>query len=176
MTLAEVESAVWSSVQVAARDAIVLACEIIEADAQAQVSGTVTLDRRRPLDVLTRFGWIRLLRWYQRDHDRDGYHYPLDAVLGLVPRQHASPWVIEQASVLAGQLSYREAAKFLTGYLGTNVDHRTLYSLVGNAQERPKKAATVPPRASGTRRSRVRRKSDNQPTKPDSKSNSAPST
>lgn len=176
MSLAELESAVWSSVQVAARDAIVLACEIIEADAQARVSGAVTLDRRRPLDVLTRFGWVRLLRWYQRDHDRNGYHYPLDAVLGLVPRQHASPWVIEQASALAGQLSYREAAEFLTGYLGTNVDHRTLYSLVGNAQAKPKNAATVPPRVSATRRSRTRQKSDTRRTKPDSKSNSAAST
>lgn len=176
MTLAELESAVWASVQVAARDAIVLACEIIEADAQARVVGSVTLDRRRPLDVLTRFGWVRLLRWYQRNHERVGYHYPLDEVLGLVPRQHASPWLIEQASALAGQLSYREAAEFLSGYLGTNVDHRTLYSLVGNAQARPKKAATVPTRASGTRRSRVRQKTDRQPAKPDSKSNSATST
>jgi Uncharacterised protein family (UPF0236) len=173
--MAELESAVWASVQVAARDALVLACEVIEADAQSRVSGNVTLDRRRPLDVLTRFGWIRLLRWYQRDHDRAGYHYPLDAVLGLVPRQHASPWVIEQASALAGQLSYREAAEFLTGYLGTNVDHRTLYSLVSNPQARPTKTAVVSSRASATRRSKVRQNSDKQRAKPDSKSNSAAS-
>jgi hypothetical protein len=173
--MAELEAAVWSSVQAAAREAIVRACEIIEADAQARVSGTVTLDRRRPLDVLTRFGWIRLFRWYQRDQHREGYHYPLDAVLALVPRQHASPWVIDQAAALSGQLSYREAAEFLTGYLGTNVDHRTLYSLVGSAQTRPKKTAAAPAPAPGTRRSRLRQKSDKQRTKPDSKSNSAAS-
>lgn len=168
MTLAELESALWLSVQAAARDALVLACGVIEADAQARISGTVTLDRRRPLDVLTRFGWIRLMRWYQRDHDRNGYQYPLDAVLGLVPRQHASPWVIEQAAALTAQFSYREAAEFLTAYLGTNVDHRTLYNLVGPAKARPKKAAAGPPRASGNHGPRVRQKSDKQRAKSNS--------
>jgi hypothetical protein len=176
MTLAELESAVWSAVQAAARDAVVLACEVIEADAQARISGTVTLDRRRPLDILTRFGWIRLMRWYQRNHDRDGYQYPLDGVLGLVPRQHASPWVIDQAAALAGQFSYREAAEFLTSYLGTNVDHRTLYNLVGHAKARPKKAATGPPRTAGNRRARVRQKSDKRRTKSDSNPKPAAST
>jgi hypothetical protein len=175
MTLAELESAVWTSVQAAAREAIVLACDVLEADAQARVSGTVTLDRRRPLDILTRFGWVRFMRWYQRDKDHKGYHYPLDAVLGLVPRQHASPWVIEQASALAAQFSYREAAEFLTGYLGTNVDHRTLHSLVGHAQSSPNQAATVSPRTMGSRRSRARQNSDKRTVEPDSKPNSAAS-
>jgi hypothetical protein len=152
MTLAELEAAVWSSVQVAARDAIVRGCQIIEADAQARISGSVTLDRRRPLDLLTRFGWVRLLRWYQKDRDRGGYHYPLDAVLGLAPRQHSSPWVIAQASMLAAKLSYREAAEFLSGNLGIDVDHRTLHSMVANARDSTK----VAPRSSGTRKSRVR--------------------
>ena len=147
--------------------ALASACEIIEADAQARVTGNVTLDRRRPLDVLTRFGWVRLMRWYQRDSQSEGYHYPLDAVLRLTPRQHASPWVIQQAAALAAQLSYREAAEFLSGYLGTNVDHRTLHSLVSQPPANPSRTPGAPGAIPGRRPSRTRQK-DQQPSKPKS--------
>ena len=65
-----------------------------------------------------------------RDRQDNGYRHLLDEVLRLVPRQHASPWVIQQAAALAAQVTVRRAADFLAGYLGTNVDHRTLHSLL----------------------------------------------
>ena len=130
MTLDELESAVWAAAGAAARDAITAACAVIEADAMVRAGDRVSLDRRRSLDVLTRFGWVRLTRWHVRDRQDNGYRHLLDEVLRLVPRQHASPWVIQQAAALAAQVTVRRAADFLAGYLGTNVDHRTLHSLV----------------------------------------------
>ena len=129
VTLADLESAVWSAASAAARDALAAACEVMEADALARVWDGVSLDRRRPLNVLTRFGWVRLMRWYVKDRDDYSYRHPLDTVLSLVPRQHASPWVIQQAAALLAQMPVRQAADLLSRYVGTGTDFRTLHSL-----------------------------------------------
>jgi hypothetical protein len=158
MTLDEPESAVWAAASAAARDAITAACAVIEADAVVRAGDRVSLDRRRPLDVLTRFGWVRLTRWHVRDRQDNGYRHLLDEVIRLVPRQHASPWVIQQAAALAAQVTVRRAADFLAGYVETNVDHRTLHSLLRQPEIRDGAEAQRSPGLAQS--NRFRQKSD----------------
>ena len=61
------------------------------------------------------------------------YGYPLDHILELTPRQHASPWVVAQAVALATRVPYRQATALLTGWLEAPVDHRTVYAWVQQA-------------------------------------------
>ena len=86
-------------------------------------------NKRRPLHLLTRFGWMRLTRWHMRQPDGT-YACPLDALLGLERRQHASPWITHQAVALATRLPYRQATLLLSGWVEAPIDHRSLYRWV----------------------------------------------
>jgi hypothetical protein len=57
----------------------------------------------------------------------------LDSLLGLQPRQHASPWITAQAVALATRLPYRQATQLLSGFVGQPLDHRSLYAWVRSA-------------------------------------------
>ena len=84
----------------------------------------------RPLDMLTRFGWVRLGRQQVVERRLGHYTYPLDKVLKLEPRQNASPWVVAQAVALATRIPYRQATRLLVEVLEAAVDHRTVYAWV----------------------------------------------
>ncbi|MEW6569533.1 MAG: UPF0236 family transposase-like protein, partial [Chloroflexota bacterium] len=108
------------------------ACQAIETiQLQAQPPGS-RRDKPRPLDLLTRFGWVRLMRWQVRSPE-GRFLRPLDAVLGLQPRHHASPWIAAQAVALATRLPYRQATHLLSGIVGAAIDHRSLYAWVRRA-------------------------------------------
>lgn len=134
-TLDQLEGQVAKAVQEAGRTLLVEACRALEEQA-------LTAQRRqrrvqqvkvRPRDLLTRFGWLRLERRQLVDRGRGRYTCPLDDLLALAPRQHASPRVQELAVQLATRLPYRQAAALLGSWLETPVDHRTLYGWVQRA-------------------------------------------
>src|SRR3972149_4537523 len=95
-------------------------CQMLEEE------GRAALRRRRqaqqvkirPLDVLTRFGWLRLERRQVVDRATGRYYCPLDEVLALKGKRHYSPWVQAQAVALATRIPYRQAARLLGGWLG----------------------------------------------------------
>jgi hypothetical protein len=87
----------------------------------------------RSMDMLTRLGWVRLGRWQVVERERGDHSCPVDKVLGLAPRQHASPWVQEEPVTLATRIPYRQAKAILTGLLAAPLDHRTLYAWVQQA-------------------------------------------
>ena len=89
----------------------------MEKEVLARAGRALRRDKQRPLDVLTRFGWICLKRWYTQERATGKYSYPLDRVLGLRPRQHASPWVVGQAVAVAIRVPYCQATRLLTGWL-----------------------------------------------------------
>lgn len=137
MSLQELEEAVGVAVGEAGRDLLRRGCQALEdswLERQSTLGaggGQTVLRRskRRSLDLLTRFGWIRLSRWQMRDAE-GRYHQPLDSLLGLQPRQHASPWITAQAVALATRLPYRQATQLLSGFVGQWLDHRSLYAWV----------------------------------------------
>jgi len=135
-TLDELEAAVGRAVEEAGQRLLTAGCADLEEEALIRLrrmGRPVQQVKVRPLDMLTRFGWIRLER-RQVVHRGDGrYFCPLDGVLGLAPRQHASPWVQQQAVALATRIPYRQATALLSGWLGTPLDHRTLYAWVQQA-------------------------------------------
>src|SRR3990172_1090815 len=102
--------------------------QVIEAAHLQRQAASLRRDKQRPLDLLTRFGWVRLMRWQVRGPD-GGYHRPLDELVGLHSHQHASPWITSQAVALATRLPYRQAAHLLSNILQTPIDHRSLYGL-----------------------------------------------
>ena len=128
----DLEITIGASLRQAGQQLLQQACRAIEAELFESAESGLRRSKRRQLDLLTRFGWIRLKRWQMRDvHGR--YFCPLDTHLGLAPRQHASPWIIEQAVALATRLPYRQAAHLLGGFLDEDIDHRSLYRWVQKA-------------------------------------------
>ena len=132
-TLAELEELISDQLQRAGRDLLIAACSALEDGLLENQAADLQPNKRRPRDLLTRFGWIRLSRWSARDRSSGQYHYPLDEALAMEPRQHASPWVMRRAIELAAKLSYREATALLAHLIGTEVDHRTLWGWVQDA-------------------------------------------
>lgn len=132
-TLAEVEAAVMQAAEEAGGRLLLAACRELEEKALRELRGRVQQVKVRPLDILTRFGWIRLGRRQVVQRGDGRYFCPLDDVLGLAPRQHASPWVQRQAVALATRIPYRQATTLLAAWLGTPLDHRTVYAWVQQA-------------------------------------------
>lgn len=162
MSLEALEAAVAEAVGRAGRELVIAGCQAMEAEALERAGRRVGRDKRRPLDLLTRFGWVRLERWYVQERATGAYRYPLDGELGLRPRQHASPWVVALAVALATRVPYRQATLLLQGWLETPVDHRTVYAWVQQAgaqvvaeeeaqQEAVFEQGEVPPCAAGER-------------------------
>ncbi len=114
-TLGELEERVAQAVQEAGRTLLAEACQALE-KAVAVRRRRVQQVKARPRDLLTRFGWLRLQRRQVVDRVQGRYTCPLDELLALAPRQHASPWVQEQAVALATRLPYRQAATLLSGW------------------------------------------------------------
>jgi hypothetical protein len=129
VTLEELERDISQVLQDAGKQLMVQACRAMEAQELAQKKGRYMRDKRRSLHLLTRFGWIRLRRWQVREKG-GGYCRPLDKLLSLEPRQHASPWIIEQAVALAIRLPYRQATHLLSRLVEAPIDHRSLYRWV----------------------------------------------
>jgi hypothetical protein len=103
MTLEALEAEIARGVQRAGRQLLVQACQSLEAGYLEAQAPRLRRVKRRPLDLLTRFGWTRLNRWQMRDPAGKDV-CPLDALLHLPPRQHASPWITSQAVALATRL------------------------------------------------------------------------
>jgi hypothetical protein len=129
MNLEELEQEIGKVLQQAGQELILQACQIMEDQLMEQEKGRYRRDKRRLLHLLTRFGWIRLQRWQARTKE-GWYCRPLDELLGLEPRQHASPWIIEQAVALATRLPYRQATYLLSNFVEAPIDHRSLYRWV----------------------------------------------
>lgn len=132
MTLEALEEMISSHVQQAASKLLLHACKAQETRILDNQEPGVHRNKQRPLDLLTRFGWIRLTRWQVKDKDGH-YDCPLDDVLDLKPRQHASPWIKAQAVSLSTRLPYRQAAYLLSSFVEEPIDHRTLYRWVQQA-------------------------------------------
>ena len=130
-TLAELEAVVARAVEEAGRRLLRAACAEVEEQELRRLRRRVQQVKVRPLDMLTRFSWVRLERRQVVEGGR--YTCPVDKVLGLGPRQHASPWVQEQAVALATRIPYRQATAILRRLLGAPLDHRTLYAWVQQA-------------------------------------------
>jgi hypothetical protein len=162
VSLQSLEAAVAEALGKAGRELLLAACAAVERNLFESAGKRWLRNKRRPLDLLTRFGWVRLERWQVQHRSTRRYHSPLDDVLQLAPRQHASPWVLAQAVALATRIPYRQATQLLTGWLDAPVDHRTVYAWVQQAgaglvaaedaqQEAVFANGEVPPRAPGER-------------------------
>jgi hypothetical protein len=127
MKLEELEQEIGKVLQQAGQQLLLQACQALEDQLMAQ--DKYLRDKRRHLHLLTRFGWIRLHRWQAR-RKNGGYCRPLDEMLGLEPRQHASPWIVEQSIALATRLPYRQATCLLSNLVEAPIDHRSLYRWV----------------------------------------------
>lgn len=132
MSLRDLEECVYREVRQAAQALLTQAWRAMESDTLARQAARLRPEKQRCLELLTRFGWLRLERWHAQDRKTGRYSYPLDQVLRLQPRRHASPWVVDQAVALATRLPYRQATEVLCGMLGDAhiVDHRSLYAWV----------------------------------------------
>lgn len=124
-TVAEIEEAVRAVLWAAGRKLLAEAVAAVEEGALA--TGDVLRDKRRPVDLLTGFGWLRLERSYVRERQSGRYRYLVE-VGGQ--QEHATPAVVAWAVALAARLPYRQAARLLGRLLGEEVDHRTLYGWV----------------------------------------------
>lgn len=124
-TVAEIEAMVGARLREAGREVLGKAVSILEEEALA--AGDVLRDRRRSVDILSRFGWVRLERWYVRERQTGRYHYLVE---GGGRQEHVTAAVVEQAVALATRLPYRQAAVLLGRLLGEHVDHRSLYAWV----------------------------------------------
>lgn len=136
VTLETLEGTVAQAVAKVGRDMVVAGCRAIEERVMAREGRQLRRDKQRPLDLLTRFGWVKLWRWYGREEATGEYRYLLDERLGLRSRQHASPWVVAQAVALATRLPYRQATQLLREMVGAFIDHRTVYTWVQQAGAR----------------------------------------
>jgi hypothetical protein len=129
MSLEALEAEIGQALQRAGQELLVQACHTLEVGLLERQPSRLRRGKQRPLHLLTRFGWTRLSRWQMRDQ-AGTFRCPLDALLGLQPRQHASPWVTHQAVALATRLPYRQATSLLSSWLHAPVDHRSLYRWV----------------------------------------------
>jgi len=129
MALEVLEQEIGLVLQHAGQQLMLKACRAMEAQLMERKKDKYLRDKRRPLHLLTRFGWIRLHRWQAQKKD-GGYCRPLDELLALRPRQHASPWIIKQAVALATRLPYRQATHLLSAQVEAPIDHRSLYRWV----------------------------------------------
>lgn len=124
-TVAQVEALVGEELRRAGRELLGKGVAAIEEVAQAKQR--CYRDRRRKLDLLTRFGWVQLERLYVRDAVSGQYRYLVETGSR---QEHATPGVVAWAVALATRLPYRQAADLLGRLLGEEVDHRTLYGWV----------------------------------------------
>jgi hypothetical protein len=124
LTLEEMEAQIGDALQQAGRDLLIQVCQVMEAQVLEE-RAELRRSKRRGLHLLTRFGWIRLKRWQMRDA-QGRFFCPLDQVLGLQPRQHASPWITQQAVALATRLPYRQATYLLSTFINEAIDHRSM--------------------------------------------------
>lgn len=132
MSLEALEAAIAAALAQAGRQLLQAACEAMEATQREQVSRS-RAHKPRGTHLLTRFGWVRLVRRQVRDPVTGRYACPLDRTLGLRPHQHASPWVRDQAIALATRVTYRQAAHLLGALLDVPLDHRMLYRWIQQA-------------------------------------------
>lgn len=132
MTLEDLESEIGQALKNAGQHLVAQVCQAMEAEILEQEGSKYLRDKRRTLDLLKRFGWIRLYRCQMREKG-GGYCRPLDKLPGLELRQHASPWVIGQSVALATRLPYRQAAYLLATFVEEPIDHRNLYLWVQKA-------------------------------------------
>lgn len=132
MTLEALEAEIAKSLQRAGRLLLEQACRAMEDEILERHRSRLRRSKQRSFHLLTRFGWMKLTRWQMRDV-RGSFSCPLDAQLGLEPRQHASPWITEQAVSLATRLPYRQAAYLLGAFVEEPIDHRSLYRWVQKA-------------------------------------------
>src|SRR3990172_9049139 len=130
-TLAELEAVVARAVEEGGGGVGGAACAEVEEQELRRMGRRARQVKVRPLDMLTRFGWMRLER--RQVVEGECYYCPVDRVLGRAPRQHASPWVREEAVALATHIPYRQAATILSRLLETPLDHRTVYAWVQRA-------------------------------------------
>jgi hypothetical protein len=129
MSLETIENSIGHALQQAGQVLLKQACYAMDTTLIHSKDNGLRKCKQRQLDMLTRFGWIRLKRWQMRDvHGK--YSCPLDAMLGLTPRQHASPWIIKQAVALATRIPYRQATYLLRTFVDASIDHRSLYRWV----------------------------------------------
>jgi hypothetical protein len=140
MSLEALEAEIGQALQRAGQELLVQACHTLEVGLLERQPSRLRRGKQRPLHLLTRFGWTRLSRWQMRDQ-AGTFRCPLDALLGLQPRQHASPWVTHQAVALATRLPYRQATSLLSSWLQASVDHRSLYRWVQAAGAPPERWA-----------------------------------
>lgn len=131
LSLVELEAKIGDALQQSGKDLLVQACQVIETQILEEHS-ELRRSKPRELHLLTRFGWIRMKRWQMRD-SQGRFFCPLDQVLDLHPRQHASPWILRQSISLATRLPYRQAAYLLGGFLEEDIDHRSLYRWIQKA-------------------------------------------
>ncbi len=131
-SLEELEAQIGQALHEAGRQLMTQACREIETKLLKAHRPVVRRSKRRGLHLLTRFGWMRLERWHTRD-PQGRFSYPLDEVLGLGRRQHASPWITNQAVALATRLPYRQATYLLSTFVQAPIDHRSLYRWVQKA-------------------------------------------
>jgi hypothetical protein len=129
MNLESIEDAIGHALQQAGQDLLKQTFHAMETMFMQSREKGLQKCKKRQLDMLTRFGWIRLKRWQMRDiHGK--YSYPLDAILEMAPRQHASPWITNQAVALATRIPYRQATYLLRTFVDAPIDHRSLYRWV----------------------------------------------
>jgi hypothetical protein len=131
-SIEELEAQIGQALQQAGRELLGQACREMETRLFESREAGLRRCKQRSLDMLTRFGWIRLSRWQMQDA-KGRFDCPLDQVLGLQPRQHASPWIIQQAVTLATRLPYRQATYLLRSFVEAPIDHRSLYRWVQKA-------------------------------------------
>ena len=156
-TVAELERRVAAELRRAGKELLVRAVRAVE----DEVAGRQRCyrDRRRTLDLLTSFGWVRLDRWYVRDRQTGRYGYLVEVG---ARQEHATPLVVDWAVALATRLPYRQAAQLLGRLLDEEIDHRTLYDWVkkegqvlveeeGSLQASVFEDGVVPPRDDGER-------------------------
>jgi hypothetical protein len=135
MSLEALELRIGQAIREAGRRLLSQACRAMEAELLERHGDRLRRSKPRQLHMLTRFGWMRLSRWQMRDAEGRSC-CPLDAVLGLQPRQHASPWITNQAVALATRLPFRQAAYLLSTFIDEAVDHRSLHRWVQKAGAR----------------------------------------
>ena len=127
-SLEALENEIHARLRQAGQQLLVQACQQVEQQSLGERGATIRRQRQEPRYLLSRFGWVRLSRY--RVKEADGHsHCPLDELLGLEARQHASPWARERAMYFVTQLPYRPAAAVFSQEVGEKVDHRTLWSL-----------------------------------------------
>jgi len=129
MGLEDLEREIGQVLQQTGQQLLRQACQVMEDRLLEQEKGRYLRNKRRQLDMLTRFGWIRLHRWQARRNE-GGYCHPLDELLGLESHRHASPWILAQSVALATRLPYRQATSLLSSFVEAPIDHRSLYRWV----------------------------------------------